>query len=482
MNVYLSIILMISGLVLLALGILGFQHNEKSGSKAFSFLMFAMAIHTIGYGLELLSPNLEVIYIWVRVEYLGVAFYPFLIYCFVRDYSGEKKFANRYMMAIVFGISLVTFILVQTNASHHCYYQSLELDMSLGFPTLLSEKAFWYNIQAGILYFSTGYALIVLGHKIINTRGQWQRRLIFVFIGILLPVLAMTFYLLGPQRVQIDLVPFSYLFVGLFIAYGLYRYDILSFSEVTHEVIFNAIDEAVIVVGHEGTILKMNPASQRLFDKLDQIKIGQAIKHCPSLDQVLATKKTQLLSLGDRHYQVRQIPIEKNAGYIVVLTDMTEITEAQKQLEILANTDQLTTLYNRHYFREYFEQLEEEGIIMLMDIDNFKEVNDQYGHLAGDGVLGEVAQCLKEHFDDGMICRYGGEEFIILLENEDLARGKDRGEAFRKAFFKRTTDYPCTITIGICAYKKGNYSDTMKLVDKLLYHGKNTGRNCVVVE
>ncbi len=119
---------------------------------------------------------------------------------------------------------------------------------------------------------------------------------------------------------------------------------------------------------------------------------------------------------------------------------------------------------------------------MLMDIDNFKKVNDQHGHHAGDLVLGEVSKCLKEHFGDGMICRYGGEEFAIVLENEGLARAKERGQAFGKAFERRKTDYPCTITIGICRYKKGNYSDTMNSVDLLLYQGKNAGRNCVIAE
>ena len=119
---------------------------------------------------------------------------------------------------------------------------------------------------------------------------------------------------------------------------------------------------------------------------------------------------------------------------------------------------------------------------MLVDIDHFKGVNDQYGHPAGDEVLCELAQCLNEHFSDGVICRYGGEEFAVIIENESLDNAKNRSEKFRVAFQSRQTDFPCTVSIGLCRYRKEDYSKTMNLVDKLLYQAKNAGRNSVVAE
>ncbi|PKM46785.1 MAG: hypothetical protein CVV01_05505, partial [Firmicutes bacterium HGW-Firmicutes-6] len=101
MNVILSTLLMISALVLIVLGLVGFRHKGISGVKAFSILMLAMAVHTIAYGFELLSPNLETMYLWIRVEYLAMSFYPFLTLWFAREYVGERKFANRYVMVIL---------------------------------------------------------------------------------------------------------------------------------------------------------------------------------------------------------------------------------------------------------------------------------------------------------------------------------------------------------------------------------------------
>lgn len=482
MNVILSSLLIISSLVLIALGLVGVRHKGISGVKAFSLLMLAMAVHTVAYAFELLSPNLETMYLWIRVEYIGMAFYPFLIFWFAREYVGERKFANRYLMAILLIVNIITLFLVQTNPLHGWYYENLGIDTSLGFPTLAIDKGFWYQVQVAALYFAIGYALVVLLNRMIKTRGSSRRRVALIFSGMFVPLIASSVYLLGWGIGQIDLSPFSYIFLSLLVAGGLYRYDILFLSEVTHEMIFNTIDEAVIVVDGEGYILKINHATRQLYDTIGQLKVGEMVNQYPVLSRIVAGNGIQTVSIDQQHYQIRLIPIGKHHGTIVVFTDVTEITEAKKQMEILARTDQLTKLYNRRYFVDCFNQLEQEGVVMLVDIDHFKSVNDQYGHPAGDKVLCELAQCLNEHFSDGVICRYGGEEFAVIIENETLENARNRGETFRAAFQCRQTDFPCTVSIGLCWYKKEDYSKTMNLVDKLLYQAKDAGRNAVVSE
>lgn len=482
MNVVLSTLLVVSSLVMVILGIIGFRHRDIAGVKAISLLMFALAIHSIAYGMELLSPDLMTMYNWIRVEYIGVAFYPILIIWFTRTYAGERRIANTYVMAIVLGICMITFFMVQTNATHYLYYANLEVDTELGFPIFASKKGLWYGVQVTALYFAMGYAMVVLINRLLTTRGLSRRRVALVLAGMLVPVITNTVYLLGWGISQIDLLPFSYILLSVLVASGIYRYDILFFSEVTHEMILDTIDEAVIVVDAEGYILKMNQATRGLFGTLGQIKLGDPVNRFMVLAHLLETNQTQVISMAEKHYQVRLIPIGNHHGTIVVFTDVTEITEAKKQVEILAITDPLTKLYNRRHFAACFNLLEQQGVVMLLDIDHFKNVNDQYGHSAGDRVLCELAQCLTEHFYDGVICRYGGEEFAVIIENETLENARIRGEKFRAAFQNRKTDFPCTVSIGLCWYKKEDYSKTMNLVDKLLYQAKDKGRNAVVSE
>lgn len=482
MNIILSSVLMISSLVLIGLGLMGFRHKGVSGVKAFSLLMLAMAVHTAAYAVELRSPNLETMYLWTRVEYVAMSFYPFLIFWFAREYVGERKFANRYVMAVLLVINIITLFLVQTNPLHGWYYENLAIDNSLGFPVLAIDKGFWYLVQVAALYFAIGYAFVVLLNRRIKTRGSSRRRVTLILAGMSVPFVVSIIYMLGLGIGKLDLSPFAYIFLSLLVAAGLYRYDILFLSEVTHEMIFNTIDESVIVVDGEGYILKINQATRQLYDAIGQLKVGEMVNQYPVLTHIIAGDGIQRVSIGQQHYQIRLIPIGKHHGTIVVFTDVTEITEAKKQMEILAKTDQLTKLYNRRYFVDCFNQLEQEGVVMLVDIDHFKGVNDQYGHPAGDEVLCELAQCLNDHFSDGVACRYGGEEFAVIIENESLDNAKNRSEKFRVAFQSRQTDFPCTVSIGLCRYRKEDYSKTMNLVDKLLYQAKNAGRNSVVAE
>lgn len=482
MNIILSSFLMITAMILLFLGIVGIRHRDISGARAFSLLIAAMAIHSAGYGFELISTTQEEMYFWIRIEYLAMSFYPLLILWFAREYAGERKFANQILLFFVLGLNVLTLVFVQTNPLHGWYYAALGIDMRLGFPVLVTDKGFWYIVQVIVTYFAIGYALVVFSMQILKTRGASRKRVVLILIGMLIPLVTSILYLTGIGPSQIDLSAFSYLFISIFAACGLYRYDILFLSEITHEMIFNTIEEAVIVVDEEGFILNHNQTTEALFIALGELTVGDNVNKYPVLGHILVGKMTQLVTIGKQHYQVRLISIGKQLGTIIVFNDVTEITNTKKQLEILATTDQLTKLYNRRYFVDCFERLKRDGVVMLLDIDRFKNVNDKYGHPAGDEVLSELAQCLKDHFPDGVIYRYGGEEFAVLIEGKTVEMAKERADLFRESFEKRETEIPCTVSIGLCHYEKGNYSSTMNLVDKLLYQAKNAGKNCVVAE
>jgi len=482
MNNTLRIFLILSALFLIILSIVGIKHKTVSSARAFSLLMIAMAIHSLGYGFELLSTSQDAMYFWTCFEYVGIAFYPVLILLFASEYTGEKRFANRFVLLFVFGLNLLTLIFVWTNQLHGLYYSHLSIDSSLGFPVFATVKGPWYILQPVTFYFAIGYALFTFFMQMIKTRGSSHNCVALMFTGMLIPLITSSLYLSGIGPRYIDLSPFTFLLLSLLVVSGLNRYDILFLSEITHEMVFNAIDEAVIVLDSEGYILNFNQASVQLFGALGELSKGDNIGRYPVLAHLLFKNMIQPVTIDERHYQVRLISILKQHGTIIVFTDVTEITNTKKQLEILATTDQLTGLYNRRYFMDYFDIVQNDGVIVLLDIDQFKKVNDQFGHPAGDTVLVELANCLKEHFPDGIICRLGGEEFVVLIEGETVKSIHPRADQFREAFKFRKTEIPCTLSIGLCHYEKGNYSNAIKSVDKLLYKAKNAGKNCVVAE
>jgi diguanylate cyclase (GGDEF)-like protein len=165
------------------------------------------------------------------------------------------------------------------------------------------------------------------------------------------------------------------------------------------------------------------------------------------------------------------------------------------RLEPLATTDQLTGLYNRHYFSS--ELLKQINIwrryqrplsILILDIDFFKKVNDTYGHLAGDYVLRTLARICQDVVRDiDTVARIGGEEFAILLPSTGINGAMQTAERIRReteayAFNYDDIHFRLTVSLGVAELTDESWSITefMKAADEMLYKAKNSGRNrCV---
>ena len=165
------------------------------------------------------------------------------------------------------------------------------------------------------------------------------------------------------------------------------------------------------------------------------------------------------------------------------------------RLEPLATTDQLTGLYNRHYFTsELVKQIntwrrhQQSLTIIILDIDYFKKVNDTYGHLAGDYALKSLAKICKNQLRDiDTLARIGGEEFAILLPTTSVNGGMQIAERIRKVTEDYDYEYEgntfhMTVSLGIAELTDETWSITefIGAADDMLYKAKHAGRNrCV---
>jgi diguanylate cyclase (GGDEF)-like protein len=157
--------------------------------------------------------------------------------------------------------------------------------------------------------------------------------------------------------------------------------------------------------------------------------------------------------------------------------------------------DELTKLSNRRYFMGALEgELERvvryktEMVLVMIDLDHFKKVNDTYGHLAGDMVLSGIGKTLKEHArSNDLACRYGGEELAVILPNTNQDSACIAYERFRKMveeyqFKHESNQFHMTASIGIASSNDSkSLKDLIAHADQALYQAKETGRNKVVV-
>ena len=167
------------------------------------------------------------------------------------------------------------------------------------------------------------------------------------------------------------------------------------------------------------------------------------------------------------------------------------ITDSERALELLAHQDQLTKLYNRHYMMDKLEEALNEGetsYLAIIDIDDFKMINDTYGHNAGDYVLRNVARIMKEVCDKSLISRWGGEEFLILSAGDVNSNGRTLIERLRSKIEDEDFNFNdqhinVTITAGLSALERGrSVDDWIKESDDNLYTGKKNGKNQVVYQ
>jgi diguanylate cyclase (GGDEF)-like protein/PAS domain S-box-containing protein len=160
--------------------------------------------------------------------------------------------------------------------------------------------------------------------------------------------------------------------------------------------------------------------------------------------------------------------------------DITDHKETENQLRFVSIHDQLTGLYNRHYFEEEMTRLEKGRLfpisIVMADIDGLKLVNDTYGHAAGDKLLQRSAELLRESFRaEDVIARIGGDEFAALLPGADELAAEKVCERIRATFSKQVDqDEPHVhISIGTgTVLRGGSLNETLKLADATMYAEK----------
>jgi diguanylate cyclase len=196
-----------------------------------------------------------------------------------------------------------------------------------------------------------------------------------------------------------------------------------------------------------------------------------------------------------RNQQLRVTREALRAGELALKERFAEIQALQEQLQEQAIRDPLTGLFNRRFLESTVSQelarCQRDGIplaLVMIDVDNFKKVNDSFGHPAGDHVLKALASRLQKAVRaSDSACRYGGEEFILLLPGMDLDTAWVRADRWRQEFSSEAVMFgdlrvQATISIGIAAFPDhgDSLAELTRCADLALYEAKHTGRDRVV--
>ncbi len=287
-------------------------------------------------------------------------------------------------------------------------------------------------------------------------------------------------------------------------------------NEVLNTITFYAGD-AIIMIDDNGKVTFWNPAAEKILGYSRDEIIGKELHAFLVQDKQLykeykkAFKRFRLSGSGSIVGRTVEMKTRHKAGYeinvevslsVVKVNDswhaigiIRDISERKKFEELLYHqsvTDPLTNIYNRRFFMEILEQEAERTkrnkkpfSLIMFDLDHFKNVNDHFGHTAGDKVLKKVADTVKGRIrKTDYFARWGGEEFIILLPETSLNNAANLAEELRRqiSIMELENIGRVTASFGVAEYRYTDTIDTVLLrVDNILYEAKNNGRNCVEV-
>lgn len=201
-----------------------------------------------------------------------------------------------------------------------------------------------------------------------------------------------------------------------------------------------------------------------------------------------ATSAYQQISLNKKlEHQVRDYNTQ-------LQTTIAEINHLKDKLQHQATHDVLTGLYNRRFLEEQAEKVFTDFTnspisILMIDIDHFKKVNDKFGHKTGDDVLQLLAKIMTEERDNNdIVCRYGGEEFLILLPHNSSEQGYQKAEHIRiqyerevEARFPEAKENSISIGLATSPNNGISFDAAYQAADKALYAAKHSGRNRTII-
>jgi diguanylate cyclase (GGDEF)-like protein len=244
-----------------------------------------------------------------------------------------------------------------------------------------------------------------------------------------------------------------------------------------------------------------NPLMSGVKDKIQNLK-NMSLLLVPIViaDEVLGTLflRTRIKEEGFSKKEVDFCKIVANASFHAIKNAklFDAVIKERESLKKIAVTDALTTLYNHDFFYTRLAEEFNRAIryrtdlsLIMMDIDDFKRVNDTYGHRVGDDVLKEVAAMIKKGVrKTDIVARYGGEEFAVILPHTDLIGALEKADRLRKLvagnIYSGLGGGEITLSIGVVSYPElavASSGDFVNRADDALYKAKRGGKNCVKV-
>jgi diguanylate cyclase (GGDEF)-like protein/PAS domain S-box-containing protein len=375
-----------------------------------------------------------------------------------------------------------------------------------------------------------GIALFLLGQSALHLGPLYQNQYRLIIIGSILPW-AGNIYSENYFDILhgLDLAPLLFGLSAFIFAFSVLRANFLDLIPIARSHLIDNMSDGILVLDAQYRIVDINPAMENFIEEKASFYIGKNAfeafqpwmeKTDLLLDGVETRTELRVPKDPSRYLDLRVTPLYDKRqllnGQLMVFRDITERKHVEKRLRYVNDRlqtqlieigllqsklreqsirDPLTNLFNRRYLEETLERelaraaREDYPVCVIMiDLDHFKRVNDTYGHEAGDEVLKALATTLAEQCRRGdFACRYGGEEFVVVMPNINTDTAYERAEKIRQSLNSLDVPYghyhlTTTVSIGIACYPiNGDTRESvLRAADRAMYGAKEAGRDHIL--
>ena len=540
-----------SAAVLLVLAIFAFRRRRTPGAAAFGVLMLAACEWKLVHGLGFFAGGLQTRLFLHNLEYAGVAGVSVAWLAFVLHYTGFWRglsWRGLLLLSVVPGLTLV---LVWTNGAHGLVWENRELETSGPFTTFSMDHGPWFWVFAAYCYLLVLIGTLLLIAQLLRASRAYRWQTAAVLVGVVVLWAGNVAYLLNLSPVPyLNPTLLSFPLTGVLFTWSLFRLRLLDVAPVARDILIEKISDGVIVLDDRNRVVDLNRAAERILDLrspkvlwrpaaevlpdvLPELGIPPASSESSERVQAqearirrpesgTANVEVEIHAGGKlRHYERTLTALESRSGqpgipsedqpggYLILLRDITERRRLEERLEHQALHDPLTNLPNRTLFTNRLSyalgranqqigdrriedrRVGQDGyavVVLFLDLDDFKAVNDSLGHEVGDALLIMAAQRIKECLRPGdTLARLGGDEFVVLVEEArfeeaTMIAGRIAGE-FDEPFRVEGHELFISSSIGISISESvpgssgSNPADLLKEADIAMYQAKEKGKN-----
>ena len=499
------------------------------GSFALGLLLLAMAIWSGGYATRWLDIPIATKIFWFRMMFIGVSFTPSLFLVFALGFSRNESWLTPRNLALLFLQPVSSLLLRWTDPYHHLFYESLNVMQDNGFVVMEITRGPWYLVHVVYSYAVIGLGIFLMSQAALRSGPLYRYQYRLILFASLLPWAGNVFKELNFKSYSnLDIAPLIFGVSGIIFVFAILRTQFMDLIPVARSYLIETMHDGVLVLDTQNRIVDINPAMEKFMNGKASAYLGknayQILKPWMERTGVFLKEETRsevTVPLDpSRYLDLRVTPLyDRNqilSGRLMVFRDITERKQVEKRLRYVndklqgqlieigllqsklreqAIRDPLTNLFNRRYLEETLDRELSRAsrenypvCIIMIDLDHFKRINDTYGHEAGDLVLKAISDTLAEQSRRGdFACRYGGEEFVVVMPNVTLETAYERAEELRQSLNLLSVPYEyyklsVTISMGIACFPEDGQTREaiLRAADQAMYAAKQAGRDHIL--